>query len=30
MIEGTSKLRELVQRIMGDTEVCIVTERMLE
>lgn len=30
MTKGTSKLRELVQRVMGDTEVFIGTERMLE
>ena len=30
MTKGTSKLRELVQRVMGDTEIFIGTERMLE
>ena len=30
MTKGTSKLKELVQRVMGDTEVFIGTERMLE
>lgn len=30
MIEGASELRELFQGTMGDTEVFIGTERMLE
>ena len=30
MTKGTSKLREIVQRVKGDTEVFIGTERMLE
>ena len=30
MTKGTSKLREIVQRVKGDTEVFIGTEKMLE